>query len=99
MHISPMISRLDNLICVYFSIVIIYCIYVQGYPQADIEAERIGVVWAEFVIDFLPTSTVKAEGATLPKRSGENTDVVYYCVVALCVGRGGRSAEGAWGEH
>ena len=35
-----------------------------------------GVVWAEFVttsIDFLPTSTVKAEAAALLKGPGENT--------------------------
>ena len=31
----------------------------QGSPQANIKAERVGVVWAEFVttsIDSLPTS-------------------------------------------
>ena len=31
----------------------------QGSPQAYIKAERVGVVWAEFLttlIDFLPTS-------------------------------------------
>ena len=31
----------------------------QGSPQADIEAEMVGVVWAEFMTtstDFLPTS-------------------------------------------
>ena len=31
----------------------------QGSPQADIKAERMGVVWAEFAttsMDFLPTS-------------------------------------------
>ena len=51
----------------------------QGSPQADIKAERMGVVWAEFVttsIDFLPTSTVKAEGAALLKGPGENTESV-----------------------
>ena len=42
----------------YGQIYILYVI-VQGSPQASITAERVGVVWAEFMttsIDSLPTS-------------------------------------------
>ena len=64
---------------------------IQGSPRADIKAERVGVVLAEFVttsIDFLPTSklklTVKAEGAALPKGPGENTAIYIQCVCSAC---------------
>ena len=45
---------------------------IQGSPQADIEAERVGMVWAEFVRTSIEP-TVKAEWAPLPNGPGENT--------------------------
>ena len=51
--------------------------YKQCSPQADIKAERVGVVWAEFVNGFSShikvELTMKAEWAALPKGPGENT--------------------------
>ena len=55
------------------------------------KAERVGVVWEELVttsIDSLNSHikvklTMKAEGATLSKGPGENTDNTYKIVTPL----------------